>query len=211
LRRIYICVPVYQTIPAESFQSILSACLKLQSKYKQIGTCFCSHTYLPEARNVIANNILQTSKGDDLVLWIDSDMVFNFNQVEQLIKNFDSNDYDLLSGLYFTRNDKEKRKAHLYFATEEKGRFNAGVPIDLPKTGIVKVDAVGFGFVVMKAKVLQRLKNKYGRVFDCELYKKELVGEDIIFCQRATEQGFKIGADVGITIGHFGAVIKDMN
>ena len=92
MRRLFVCVPAYQYIPAESFQSILNTCLRLKSDYK-LATFTSINTYLPESRNMIADKIVETSdNNDDLVLWLDADMVFDFNSVKELVESFDSND-----------------------------------------------------------------------------------------------------------------------
>ncbi len=207
--RIYACIPTYQYIPARSFESILKACLRLKSEYKKFGTSLCLNTYLPEARNIIANNILKYAKDDDLTLWFDADMVFEFDQVKQLLKSFESNDYDILSGLYFTKNENKKGTPHIYYLSKDKKKFITGIPSDLPERGIINVDGVGFGFIVMRAEVLRRIKEEHGRCFDSEYYKENFAGEDLLFCSQAKKLGYKIGVDLSIKLGHYGGIVTD--
>lgn len=170
-----------------------------------------TNTFVSEARNMLADGVLSSASDDDLALWIDSDMVFNFDDMDRLIKSFDASDYDILSGLYFTRNEKDERVPLIYFASDEKNKFITGKPVDLPKEGIVKVDGVGFGFLVMKASVLKKLKSEHDKIFGWCYHDGEFVGEDITFCQRAAEAGFKIGVDLSIKLGHYGGVIRSLD
>lgn len=79
-----------------------------------------------------------------------------------------------------------------------KGRNADGtwepIPLtELPDGGLMEVYAAGTGGMVIRRRVLEALGDP---VFG------DREGEDLLFCERAREHGFRIHADLDVTIGH---------
>jgi len=76
---------------------------------------------------------------------------------------------------------------------------------EVPAEGLVEVDAVGTGFMLIDRAVFNRLDAPW---FEVGQINPERAGEDTYFCQKAREAGFSIAVDCGAVVGHHtGAVI----
>lgn len=75
-------------------------------------------------------------------------------------------------------------------------------PIDITnKDGIVEVDAIGTGCVMLSRKVLEEVKAPFLNEYDPDGIK--LFGLDIAFCQKAKEKGFKVYTNIDYVCGHW--------
>ena len=127
----------------------------------------------------------------DYILWLDDDMIIPpdiwlFSQLEAY-------DKDIIAPLFFTRKGVKlplifkKRKVNDYYIVYDH--------IVNYKKGLQKVDAVGFGCLLMKTEILGKMQKPYFSY-------TENMGEDIYFCVKAKEAGFDIWCDTDIVIGH---------
>ena len=134
------------------------------------------------------------------LLFLDSDMTFPADIIEQLIKH----GKDIVSGLYFKR--VPPYTTVMYNDISKDGEY-AFEPIDnWKKNRLIEVDAIGCGCVLIKTKVFMKIKPP----FFYPLYSqsnKSLTSEDIAFCVRAREAGFKIYVDTALQCGHIGKQI----
>jgi len=135
----------------------------------------------------------------DKLMWIDSDITFT---PEDVIKLYES-DKDIVSGAYLLASGEVVAYEKIL------GRSIAFDEL-IDKTELIRVGAVGFGFVCVKQGVFESLTRPWfqsanGTYFDTE--KKEKVtlpiqGEDIAWCQRVTDQGYKIWLDPTVKLIH---------
>lgn len=142
--------------------------------------------YIYENRNTLLE-IARHKK--ESVLMIDADIVYTSQDVRS-IENY-LNEYDLVSGLYPI--GTEPHQPCVFKKTE-----NDYVPCD-PPTTIQRVDAVGGGFLGIAQKVVQQLPPD---IFNDIWEGKVKHGEDISFCHKVNELGFRIFLDPQITVGH---------
>lgn len=136
------------------------------------------------------NLLLQKAKYEqDAILMIDADIVFtpqDVERIEELLKT-----HDIVSGLYVVGQDPYppcvyKRVEGDYMLTEVK-------------EGLNEVDAIGGGFVGISKDAVQKLPNEaFNDIWEGEVKH----GEDISFCHRAKELGYKIHLDSSIKVGH---------
>jgi len=75
--------------------------------------------------------------------------------------------------------------------------------IDYPKDGPFKVEACGFGCVMMRTSVVQAVADRYHELF----MPLPGYGEDLSFCIRARGCGTQIWADPKIQVGHKASTI----
>ena len=139
--------------------------------------------YLADNRN----NVWRETRGQDL-LFIDSDMVFTLEDVKKIEEHL--KDKDVVTGLYpmgvkgyppaiFNRKD---------------GIFD----LALPQDKIFEVDACGAGFLGISKRVV--LESPFTRFVNEAT--GNMLGEDMAFCVKVKEAGYKIFCDPTVRLGH---------
>ena len=155
-----------------------------------------------DARNTLARQAI--AEGFDRMLWLDSDMDFNPDLLEQLSADMDEG-LDLVSGLYF------KRKAPImpvlykevgyYHSPQDESVTPVAIPFeDYPRDSLFEVSGVGFGGCLVSVDLVKRVTEKYGLPFSPILG----FGEDLSFCVRARDIGAKLWCDSRVKMGHVG-------
>lgn len=147
----------------------------------------------------------------DRILWIDSDISFSPQDVENLV----SHDVDIVSGCvkvdhntfalrYFGRFDRPDGSGYEYSSEVCEMKLNAeGQPFDAfdmwQKTrnedGLIEVDGCGGAFLCVKAGVYESMEFPWYRVGMKDGIGQLSLSEDMAFCVRAKEAGYKIWAD----------------
>jgi len=118
----------------------------------------------------------------DWLLWLDMDMRFGPEVFEKLAKW----DKDIVSGIYLDRYGKNicKLKGQKEISKEK-----------LRQGKLIKIESTGFGVLLVKAEVFKQLKRPW---FEWQLGRPE----DLDWCIKAQEQGFKIYCDPTTFLGH---------
>jgi hypothetical protein len=140
------------------------------------------------ARDLISD---RTGKPYTHFLWLDDDQTFNPDLLCYLGRNGDK---DMVSALYFSREPGLPMPV-AYLKSEEGDKYRHDQLIDPPQT-VIEVDAVGFGACLMRREVIEGTEGPWFRFDGC--------GEDIYFCVKAKEAGFKVWLDGSYRIGHIG-------
>jgi len=113
---------------------------------------------------------------------------------EEIFSKLVKHDKDIVAPLFFIRS-----KPYLPLLFEKvvlaNGAFMTYDNILDYEKGLVKCDGVGFGMVLIKMDVFKKLKQPFFEYSD-------QYGEDLHFCNNATEAGFEIYCDTNIVIGH---------
>ena len=122
----------------------------------------------------------------DALLCIDDDMTFTPATFDGLW----TTPGDVVSALYFQR--RPPPTAPCMYHRMKNGRHSAVMAY--PAHEVIEVDAVGFGFVLIRKPVLDALENPFNI--------QTGVGEDIAFCERAKAAGFRILVNTGARAGH---------
>ncbi len=124
------------------------------------------------------------------ILFVDSDVLPRTNTLEKLL-NLDK---DIVTGVYpmTTRNG-------LFWSVSREEPFNPLGVDDLPDNPF-KVKSCGFGIVLIKINVFEKLEWPYWKnEFEPGVIKK---GEDIYFCDKVREAGFDIWCDPKVKCNH---------
>jgi len=139
----------------------------------------------------------------DYIMWIDSDMYFNPEQLQSLLDM----DKDIASGIY-------KMTDQVHYATVEKyntkeyetnGNFTfLNDEILTNKPDIFPVEYTGFGWMLIKKGVIESMEYPW---FRPEWMKfgngvEEFTSEDVGFCINAIKKGYKIYINKKVHIGH---------
>ena len=128
-------------------------------------------------------------------MFIDSDTLIPKDAISELLKM----DVDIASGLYFG-----KGKPYLPVARIKEDDRHFFLE-DFEFNDIMEVEGVGMGCCLIKTKVFEKMEFPY---FKLEWRTKEKINyqiaEDLYFCEKAKEQGFKTYLNTGILCEHFG-------
>jgi len=140
----------------------------------------------------------------DVLLWIDSDMVFTPDDVETIINHADP----VVSGICpvdqnraglarYASYQEGTPEGIIYFNTKDNNYA------EMEKTGLFEVDFAGFAFIAVKRGVFEEIEYPWFRHKDIDLDGKQIVtSEDFGMCERIRDAGFKIFADPKVRIGH---------
>ena len=187
--KILIGMPCIHEIPTRTVISLL------QVKKKDVDPYLVSGSLIYDSRDYIAHFAVDNDY--DYVLYVDSDMIFDADDMDRLL----SHNVGICSGLYVTRDGTNKHVA--YTKVTKRRRFPYRAPKLTPDgetKGFGEIAACGFGFCLIKTSVLKTMFKYYKSLFE----PKSGLGEDIIFCVRARQVGFKTFIDREVKVGHIG-------
>jgi len=189
-----IAIPCMDQVPALFAQSL--------STMRMVGECqiaFQIGSLIYTSRDDLARYAMK--EGFDYVLWLDSDMVFPEDFHERMFKTLTENNLDILSGIYYKR--KPPYSPVIFDKMQLKGKiWDYSWLEDVPDS-LFEVGACGFGCVLLKTEVLMSVQLKHGYLF----HPMQNGGEDVAFCVRARDCGYKIMCDPSIVCGHVGNVV----
>ena len=197
MKKILIAVPCMDVLSAHFAQ-----CLTTLKKVGQCSISFLIGSLVYDSRNKLVEQALKMES--DYIFWLDSDMVFNPDILERMMKTMDEHpEIDVLSGLYFRRGAPY---TPVLFKKLDFDFENMTVEFeDLTEypDELFEVPGCGFGCVLMKTDCLLDLASVYGPLWFSPMGN---VGEDCAFCIRAREQGYKIFCDPSVKLGHMAHV-----
>lgn len=160
-----------------------------------------SGVLISKARNELVQDFLSDERFTHF-LSIDTDVEFKESDVEALLRA----DLPIVSGLYYSRDlDGEVWPVAMKY-DKDSGRYlrqREKLEGDKP----VHVAAVGFGFVLVRRDVLEKVGVGPLWPFAEILHEGRGIGEDITFCIRAREKGFRPMILPSARVGHSKAVI----
>jgi len=145
----------------------------------------------------VARNNLAGRAAGDYILFIDDDVLLPTDALVKLI----SHNKDIICGLYYSR--QEPFFPQIYYKNKEsKDRYDA---VFEPE-GLIEIDACGGGCLLIKKEVFDKLEKPYFHYIP-RGEKTLRKGEDLYFCEKAKEAGFKIYCDTSVKCGHMGTKV----
>lgn len=195
--RIGVCMPTHEMVPAVTMYDLAQLMGYHAANHvgpdrpiESIALCVLTGTYVHSARQELAEMAVEQEM--DYVLWLDGDMRFPKDALWRLLKH----GKDIVGANY------SKRGVPPGFVAI-KQRAPAQQCITAPdSTGLEEVEAIGFGCVLMRTRVLLALDpvERSGHPwfwFDMAGSSKgpAMVGEDVFFCQLVRDAGFKVYVD----------------
>ena len=196
-----IAVPCHDMIHTSFVRS-----LQEMDKPGQVSIGYIQGTLIYEARNVIASNAI--NDGFDRVLWLDSDMMVPKDAMKRLAAHLNAGK-EMVSGLYFGRRNRcnPMIQDKLDWSASPDGNVSVESTsyLDFPKNALFEIAGCGFGCVMTSVRILKDMVEKYGAPFTPMLG----MGEDVSFCWRARQHGYKIYCDSTLTLGHIGQYVYD--
>jgi hypothetical protein len=161
----------------------------------QISFRFVSNCLIYDARESLAKYAIDN--GFDYLLMIDSDMVLPRNTLVELMDNLD-NGYDLSTGLIFKRSYPFQPcfyvKARISEIEKKFVPHLEGI-IKWEKNSIIPIEACGMATCLIKVDCLKQMETPM-------FYPFPDIGEDITFCIKFRQKGFKLCVNTKVDVGH---------
>lgn len=190
--KLLIAVPAMESVPVPFLNSLLG----LQARLIRDGVDFEikieSGTLVYMARDRLASRAI--NHGFSHVLWLDSDMVFHSGIFEDLQWSGKS----FVSGIAHGRRSPFPSCVFKDITLEGLKRWT----LEEYPTTTFEVAGCGFACVLIETEILQAVMQKWGTCFTPVTQ----YGEDLIFCLRAQNLGYKIYAEPTVRLGHVGHI-----
>lgn len=184
--RLMIAIPTTDYIHSDFMRSLINLCIELNKQKISYQVEVLSGTLVYIARNRLASKAV--CDGFTHVLWLDSDMVFN----EQILDDLMFCGKDMVCGAFVSRRPP-------YGACAYKSiRKNEIEKIKEFGTEPFRVDGCGFACVLTTTELIQAVQLKFGAPFNPTDY----YGEDLAFCWRVNQLGREIWCEPTARCGH---------
>ena len=192
-----IAVPCMDQVAAPFAQNLAA-----MEKKGEVFVSFLIGSLIYESRNTLTKQAIATKA--DYIMWLDSDMTLAPDTMTRLQQHMEEGK-DIVTGLYFRRRPPF---TPVLFKTLERIDEDSAKHEnydDYPDNGLFEIGGCGFGCVMTRTSVLEDVFLNYHKCFDpvCS------IGEDLAFCLRARELGYKIYCDSTIKCGHVGQLVVD--
>lgn len=156
------------------------------------------------SRNTVTQRFLDDYDAEWL-WWIDADMQWEHTALEQLLEVADPVSAPIVGGLCFGASNGELFPT-IYQLAEFEGGITTVRMHDFEPNTLTPVAATGAAFLLIHRSVLEGIRARaYNKTFtwfqETEMGGRP-VGEDITFCLRALESGFKTFVHTGVEVGH---------
>lgn len=191
-------------------QSVLNLLIR-EAARKQFGIQVISvkGPYIPESRNGIAKKFLETDS--EWLLSVDNDMIFQPNLLEVLM-DVAGSDKKIVGGFYLTY--YENNTPGSTWLVEVDGKLFTVGKVENDMT--VAVNAVGMGGTLIHRSVFEAVRDAYQDNDEWPWYAHDLtngkrMGEDVTFCYRASQCGFKTYGTTKASLGHLKTKCLDLS
>lgn len=189
--RLLIGIPSGDYMHAEFVKSLSALVRKLAADGVDFEVDFEVGSLIYMARDRIAQKAI--NRNFTHVLWLDSDMVFT----DEILEDLQFSGKDFVTGIAVSRRSPFSSCLFKNLDLNDLQRFGGWET--LPKDTF-EVAGCGFACVLIKTEILRSVMMTYHTCFVPE----NNYGEDTIFCKRATALGFRIFAEPAVRVGHIG-------
>lgn len=185
--KLLIAIPTLDYMHSEFVKSLIGLISKLECRYE---ISIQSGTLVYMARDTLAKKAI--NENFDFVLWLDSDMVFQPTLLEDL--QFSGRDF--VTGVY------QARRPGFMSCVFEKIDLDSFRPCEKYPRSTFQVEGCGFGCVLISTAILKHVMQTYKT---CFMPVKDY-GEDIAFCLRVRDLGYKLYCEPSAICGHIGHI-----
>lgn len=190
MKKTLIAIPCMDQVPAQFAQSLATL--------TKVGACVVAMqvgSLIYTSRENLAAEALKREA--DYILWLDSDMMFPPDTLQRLMADIEeAGDGVIMTGLYYRRVAPFSPVAFTKLDIIDEKSYWTNVE-EVPD-GIFEVEGCGFGCVLAPTEAFVDVMSKFGRMFT----PIGGVGEDLSFCWRARQCGWKFLCDPTIELGH---------
>lgn len=191
--KLLLAIPTMDFVPVQFLQSLTALERKLKDDGIWFEECIISGTLVYMARDKLAGKAI--NEGFSHVLWLDSDMVFGPNLLEDLQmcrKQF-------VSCCYNGRRPGYQSCIFKSIDLNNVERFE-----EYPREPF-EIEGCGFGAVLMETDIIRAIYTAYPK--ETPFTPLPSLGEDIAFCFRARSLGYKLYAEPNVQLGHVGHIV----
>ena len=188
--KLLIGVPTLDFVHVEFLRSLTALLKRLRDDGVACDLEIVSGTLVYMARETIANKAINEEYSH--VLWLDSDMVFAPDILDDLL--FSSKSF--VTGVYHAR---RKGYHSCIFESIEVGKVER---CERYPAEAFEIAGCGFGCVLVSTDVLRSVKFGCGTCFT----PMKDYGEDLAFCKRARDMGHSIWCEPSVVCGHIGHI-----
>ena len=189
--KLLIAVPTLDFVHVDFMRSLIDLTNKLKDDGVTFEVCVVSGTLVYVARDKLACKAINEEFTH--VLWLDSDMVFRpeiFEDLRDTGKKF-------VCGVYHAR-----RPGFMSCIFKECADLNKLERFTEYPRDTFEIGGCGFACVLVSVEILKAVQMRFKTCF-CPL--KDF-GEDIAFCNRARELGFRLWCEPTVRLGHIGHI-----
>lgn len=194
MRKVLIAIPCMDQVPAQ-FANSIATLASYGIEGIEISLRFNLGSLIYNSRNDLAKTAI--SEGADFMMWFDSDMVFNPETLLHMLDVIDRENADFVTGVYYRRTAPFTPTIFKTLDIDAIGNAE-WTEFDEVPDGLFEVAGCGFGCVLMRTDVAMSVFSRFERMFS----PIGEVGEDLSFCWRARQCGYKLIADSTIPLGH---------
>jgi len=207
LSTVIVC-PTRGMIPARIVQSWQGMIRPMNQKI--LGPIFMEGMEVGEAYNQVIKMVLENEElaKFKFILTLEED---NAPPADGLIKLYESiDDYDGVGGLYWTKGEGGQP---MCYGDPKVMPMNFVPQIPQPDA-VTPCNGLGMGFTLFRLEMLKDKRFEYGHWFKT---KQEVTSggaiqmtQDLWFCQKAREFGYKFACDARVRVGHYDAASQIM-
>jgi len=193
MKRVVVCIPLsWDFVPALFFHSWNKMMYYAQGKYELI-LLSSSSCYMDTMRNNLVSSAWQYKP--DYILWLDADQLYPEETPEILMKHINSGK-SVVGGLTPKSMGGD---VNVYSLVHRDGIIS---PMNVvPGSGLIKVDAMGMGGVMVDPEVFETLDLPcFTMRWDSKLARYP--GEDIQFYANCKKKGIDVWCDTNLVFGH---------
>lgn len=181
--KVLICIPYTGYVAPQAAYSLIPMACHARNRGISVDMFPIGMSLVYTAREESVRVFLQG--GYDALLFVDSDMVVPVDLLTRLIDA----DKDIVSALAFKRTP-----GYEPCIFKECNEQDAKFYLDYPK-GLIEIEGVGMACTLIKRMVFETVPQPW-------FFPHKVLGEDLSFCVRARETGFKIFCDTTLICGH---------
>ena len=190
--RLMICIPSTDFMHAEFVKSLTALLTRLSKEYVSYHVEIMTGTLVYVARDSLAKKAIKD--GYTHTLWLDSDMVFT----DDLLEDLTFSGKDFVTGIYHAR--RPPHGSCIFRSIDPMNIIRYELE-DYPNNTF-EIAGCGFGCVLVKTEILQAVMQKFGAAF----LPTAGLGEDLAFCKRVHDIGYHLYCEPGVRLGHIGHI-----
>ena len=191
--KILCAIPCYKTISIQTAHSLITM---LKNTQYETEVIFQNGIFIHQNQNNIVDFAVENNF--DYVLFVEHDMNFEPETLNKLL----ADDKDIICANY---NFRSEPRQSMVFRFNEKGELENIPQRELPKETF-EAGAIPTGLTLIKTSVFSKLKKPYF-FYEYDEEGRMKSSQDVYFCRKAQEVGYKIYCNPEVVTGHIGEEI----
>ena len=196
--KVMIGIPCMEMVHTDFMQSLVGLVKPCEVTY-----AISKSSLVYDSRNKICEMAL--NNGYDVILWLDSDMTFDSDVLEKMLKHYEDG-YKYVSGIAFARRYPTVPCVYKDLNIDRENKDIIGVhavQFDEWPDEMFEIEGSGLACCMTSVDMIKDIAIKHGPPF----YPRYGFGEDLTFCHMARQEGYKLYCDPSIKPGHIGNIV----